>query len=153
MARATTSADADTLARLEGEGRVAFRYCDAAGTLTEDANRNGSLNSIAGIYSEQRNVLGMMPTPRTSWTTSSAAPTGVACSTASRRNARTGTQQKGSPLAEGGAFFMASLAMTRRDQSALATPSGPTLISFEPFGCATEISYSTALPSRSTSAS
>jgi phosphoribosylformylglycinamidine synthase I len=56
-------ADADTLARLEGEGRVAFRYCDAAGTLTEDANRNGSLNSIAGIYSEQRNVLGMMPHP------------------------------------------------------------------------------------------
>ncbi len=56
-------ADSDTLARLEGEGRVAFRYCDAAGTLTEDANRNGSLNSIAGIYSESRNVLGMMPHP------------------------------------------------------------------------------------------
>ncbi|GJE78369.1 MULTISPECIES: phosphoribosylformylglycinamidine synthase subunit PurQ [Methylorubrum] len=56
-------ADADTLARLEGENRVAFRYCDASGTLTEDANRNGSLNSIAGIYSESGNVLGMMPHP------------------------------------------------------------------------------------------
>lgn len=56
-------ADPATIERLEGEGRVAFRYCDAEGGLTEDANRNGSLNSIAGIYSEQRNVLGMMPHP------------------------------------------------------------------------------------------
>lgn len=56
-------ADSETIHRLEGEGRVAFRYCDANGTLTEDANRNGSLNSIAGIYSETRNVLGMMPHP------------------------------------------------------------------------------------------
>lgn len=56
-------ADADTLARLEGDGRVAFRYADAAGDLTVDANRNGSLNSIAGIYSETLNVLGMMPHP------------------------------------------------------------------------------------------
>ncbi|MEZ0251575.1 MAG: phosphoribosylformylglycinamidine synthase subunit PurQ [Methylobacteriaceae bacterium] len=56
-------ADTETIGRLEGEGRIAFRYCDAGGALTEDANRNGSLNSIAGIYSEQRNVLGMMPHP------------------------------------------------------------------------------------------
>ncbi|GEL42678.1 phosphoribosylformylglycinamidine synthase subunit PurQ [Methylorubrum extorquens] len=56
-------ADSETIGRLEGEGRIAFRYCDAGGALTEDANRNGSLNSIAGIYSEQRNVLGMMPHP------------------------------------------------------------------------------------------
>ncbi len=56
-------ADAETIARLEGEGRVAFRYSDAAGVLTVDANRNGSLNSIAGIYSEKLNVLGMMPHP------------------------------------------------------------------------------------------
>ena len=56
-------ADAETLARLEGEGRVAFRYCDAAGTITVEANRNGSLNAIAGVYSEGGNVLGMMPHP------------------------------------------------------------------------------------------
>ena len=56
-------ADADTIARLEGEGRVAFRYCDASGALTVDANRNGSLNSIAGIYSDKLNVLGLMPHP------------------------------------------------------------------------------------------
>ncbi|NEU12248.1 phosphoribosylformylglycinamidine synthase subunit PurQ [Methylobacterium sp. BTF04] len=56
-------ADPDTIARLEGDGRVAFRYCDASGALTVDANRNGSLNSIAGIYSEKLNVLGLMPHP------------------------------------------------------------------------------------------
>src|SRR5918993_3048914 len=44
-------ADAETIARLEGEGRIAFRYCDPNGALTTDANVNGSLNSIAGIYS------------------------------------------------------------------------------------------------------
>jgi phosphoribosylformylglycinamidine synthase len=57
------TADADTLKRLEGEGLVAFRYCDAHGHVTADANRNGSMNSIAGIYSEKLNVLGMMPHP------------------------------------------------------------------------------------------
>ncbi len=56
-------ADPETLARLEGEGRVAFRYCTAEGRVTADANCNGSLNSIAGIYSERLNVLGMMPHP------------------------------------------------------------------------------------------
>jgi phosphoribosylformylglycinamidine synthase I len=56
-------ADPETLARIEGEGRVAFRYCDAAGTITVEANRNGSLNAIAGVYSEVGNVLGMMPHP------------------------------------------------------------------------------------------
>lgn len=56
-------ADAETIARLEGDGRVAFRYSDASGNLTVDANRNGSLNSIAGIYSENLNVLGLMPHP------------------------------------------------------------------------------------------
>jgi phosphoribosylformylglycinamidine synthase I len=57
------TADAETLAHLEGEGLVAFRYCDAAGAITADANRNGSMNSIAGIYSKRHNVLGLMPHP------------------------------------------------------------------------------------------
>jgi phosphoribosylformylglycinamidine synthase subunit PurQ / glutaminase len=57
------TADAETLARIEGEGLVAFRYADAAGAITDDANRNGSMNAIAGIYSERLNVLGMMPHP------------------------------------------------------------------------------------------
>lgn len=57
------TADAETLARLEGDDRVAFRYCDAAGDTNEAANVNGSLNHIAGIYNDRRNVLGMMPHP------------------------------------------------------------------------------------------
>jgi phosphoribosylformylglycinamidine synthase len=56
-------ADPETIRRIEGEGRVAFRYCDAAGHVTADANRNGSLNGIAGVYSEGLNVLGLMPHP------------------------------------------------------------------------------------------
>jgi phosphoribosylformylglycinamidine synthase subunit PurQ / glutaminase len=56
-------ADDATIARLEGEGLVAFRYCDADGRLGGEANPNGSRNDIAGIYSERRNVLGMMPHP------------------------------------------------------------------------------------------
>jgi phosphoribosylformylglycinamidine synthase I len=56
-------ADEDTISRLEGDGRIAFRYCDPAGEVTTDANRNGSLNAIAGIYSEKLNVLGLMPHP------------------------------------------------------------------------------------------
>jgi phosphoribosylformylglycinamidine synthase len=56
-------ADAETIARLEGEGRVAFRYCDARGGRDGAANPNGSVNDIAGIYSERFNVLGLMPHP------------------------------------------------------------------------------------------
>ena len=57
------AADSESLARMEGEGLVAFRYCDAAGAVTADANRNGSANSIAGLYSRGFNVLGLMPHP------------------------------------------------------------------------------------------
>jgi phosphoribosylformylglycinamidine synthase I len=56
-------ADADTLDRLEGEGRVAFRYCEADGEITEDANPNGSQRNIAGIYDETGRILGLMPHP------------------------------------------------------------------------------------------
>ena len=56
-------ADAATIAALEDSGRVAFRYCDAQGRLGGGANPNGSINDIAGIYSEGLNVLGLMPHP------------------------------------------------------------------------------------------
>ena len=56
-------ADPETIAQLESSNRVIFRYCDAAGELTESANPNGSVNSIAGICSERRNVVGLMPHP------------------------------------------------------------------------------------------
>ncbi|HZJ12940.1 MAG TPA: phosphoribosylformylglycinamidine synthase subunit PurQ [Methyloceanibacter sp.] len=56
-------ADEATLARLEGEGRIAFRYCDEKGEVTDDANPNGSRRSIAGLYNETGTVLGLMPHP------------------------------------------------------------------------------------------
>ena len=56
-------ADADTLDKLEQTGRVIFRYTDAAGHPTLDANPNGSARNIAGIVNERGNVLGMMPHP------------------------------------------------------------------------------------------
>jgi phosphoribosylformylglycinamidine synthase subunit PurQ / glutaminase len=55
--------DQQTLATLQSEDRIAFRYCDAEGGITPEANPNGSLDNIAGILSERRNVLGMMPHP------------------------------------------------------------------------------------------
>jgi len=56
-------ADEETLKRLEGEGRVLYRYCSPDGTVDEAANINGAANSIAGILGENGNVLGMMPHP------------------------------------------------------------------------------------------
>lgn len=56
-------ADDWTLDRLEGENLVAFRYATAAGAITPEANRNGSARSIAGIYSPNLRVLGLMPHP------------------------------------------------------------------------------------------
>jgi phosphoribosylformylglycinamidine synthase I len=56
-------ADGETIARLEGEGRVVFRYCAPDGMLAPAWNLNGALNAIAGIVNEGRNVLGMMPHP------------------------------------------------------------------------------------------
>ncbi len=53
----------DVLEELEAEGRVVFRYVDANGNITADANPNGSERNIAGITSEGGNVLGLMPHP------------------------------------------------------------------------------------------
>jgi len=57
------AADADTIARLEGEGRVIFRYVAPDGSRDTSYNVNGSTNAIAGIVNERGNVLGMMPHP------------------------------------------------------------------------------------------
>jgi len=56
-------ASADVLDQLEAEGRVVFKYVDADGAITADANPNGSERNIAGIISEAGNVLGLMPHP------------------------------------------------------------------------------------------
>lgn len=52
-----------TLAELEASDRVALRYCDVQGNVTEEANPSGALGNIAGVLSVERNVLGMMPHP------------------------------------------------------------------------------------------
>jgi phosphoribosylformylglycinamidine synthase I len=56
-------AEPEVIRRLEGDGRVVFRYCDASGGVTDAANPNGAVNNIAGICNEGRNVVGLMPHP------------------------------------------------------------------------------------------
>lgn len=56
-------ADDEVLDRLEANGQVVFRYSDADGRVTSEANPNGSSRNIAGIVNEARNVLGLMPHP------------------------------------------------------------------------------------------
>jgi len=57
------AADESTLDALEQNQQVVFRYCDAAGAITDAANCNGAMRNIAGIVNAGRNVLGMMPHP------------------------------------------------------------------------------------------
>ena len=56
-------ASPELLKQLNDQKRIALRYVDAAGQTTEDANPNGSIENIAGVLNEGRNVLGMMPHP------------------------------------------------------------------------------------------
>ena len=56
-------AEPATLDQLEAERRVVFRYCSAGGDGTDAANPNGSARNIAGICSERRNIVGLMPHP------------------------------------------------------------------------------------------
>lgn len=57
------TADTPTLDRLEGDGRVVFRYVDGAGTATDAANPSGSMRNIAGIANDAGTVVGLMPHP------------------------------------------------------------------------------------------
>lgn len=56
-------ANDDILKELEDGGRIAFRYCGADGTVSDDANPNGSIANIAGIMNKNKTILGMMPHP------------------------------------------------------------------------------------------
>lgn len=56
-------ADAATLAELNANDQILFRYCDDEGNITDDANPNGSLENIAGVCNAARNVFGLMPHP------------------------------------------------------------------------------------------
>ena len=56
-------ADEKTLKLLVDNDQILFKYCDKDGSITEDANPNGSLMNIAGVCNKERNVFGMMPPP------------------------------------------------------------------------------------------
>lgn len=56
-------ADEETLKKLRQNNQILFRYCDANGIVTEEVNPNGSIDNIAGVCNENKNVYGMMPHP------------------------------------------------------------------------------------------
>ena len=56
-------ADNETIKNLNKNEQILFRYCNENGEITSDSNPNGSLEKIAGICNEQRNIFGMMPHP------------------------------------------------------------------------------------------
>ncbi|MEE9904692.1 phosphoribosylformylglycinamidine synthase subunit PurQ [Chlorobium sp.] len=53
----------EVIDRLEVNGQIVFRYCDAQGNVTPESNPNGSIGNIAGIINREGNVLGLMPHP------------------------------------------------------------------------------------------
>ena len=55
--------DTDHLNELKNNNLIAFKYCDINGNANEEANPNGSLENIAGIFNSKKNILGMMPHP------------------------------------------------------------------------------------------
>ena len=55
--------DADHLEKLKKDNLIAFKYCNEEGNITEFCNPNGSLENIAGIFNENKNILGMMSHP------------------------------------------------------------------------------------------
>lgn len=59
-------ADPGTIKKLEDNNNIAFRYTNIRGDLSDDANPNGSLLNIAGIFNDNKNILGMMPHPERS---------------------------------------------------------------------------------------
>ena len=56
-------ADEKTIADLENNDQILFKYCNKNGEVTKEANPNGSINNIAGVCNKDRNVFGMMPHP------------------------------------------------------------------------------------------
>ena len=56
-------ADEETMKRLIDNGQILFRYCDDKGTINPESNPNGTVENIAGICNETKNVFGMMPHP------------------------------------------------------------------------------------------
>ncbi len=55
--------DPKHLEKIIKEDQIAFKYCDEKGNITKDSNPNGSIENIAGIFNDKKNILGMMPHP------------------------------------------------------------------------------------------
>lgn len=55
--------DAESLKQMNANGQILFRYCDANGNITAEANPNGAIENIAGVCNATKNVFGMMPHP------------------------------------------------------------------------------------------
>ena len=55
--------NSNLIKKLENDNLIAFKYCNSDGKIEKDSNPNGSLNNIAGILNEKKNILGMMPHP------------------------------------------------------------------------------------------
>jgi|TARA_B100001057_G_C22745042_1_gene909410 phosphoribosylformylglycinamidine synthase len=55
--------NSDHLKELEDNNLIAFKYCNKQGIANEESNPNGSINNIAGILNDKKNILGMMPHP------------------------------------------------------------------------------------------
>ena len=55
--------DLNHIQELKNENLIAFKYCDKKGNIDENSNPNGSLENIAGIFNNKKNILGMMPHP------------------------------------------------------------------------------------------
>ena len=53
----------EELKSIDDNNQIAINYCSKNGDVSEESNPNGSLNNIAGIYNEKKNILGMMPHP------------------------------------------------------------------------------------------
>jgi phosphoribosylformylglycinamidine synthase len=56
-------ADEETLKGMRQNNQILFRYCDSNGIITEEANPNGTIDNIAGVCNEHKNIYGMMPHP------------------------------------------------------------------------------------------
>ncbi len=55
--------DVESLKKMNDNEQILFRYCDEKGNITDESNPNGSIENIAGVCNEKKNVFGMMPHP------------------------------------------------------------------------------------------
>jgi phosphoribosylformylglycinamidine synthase I len=100
----------DELRKLEQNRQIVFRYVNADGVVTDEANPNGSLESIAGICNEGRNVLGLMPHPERACELSVGSADGLVMFESAVRAHAAGLPAVAAPVAKVGALTAAGSA-------------------------------------------